>query len=216
MKDYQNAARRAKEADFDGVEIHGANGYLIDQFLQSKTNKRDDEYGGSIEKRFQFMKEVVEAVLEIWPSNRVGVRISPNGSFNDMGSPDFRETFLYVADQLSKYKIAYLHVIDQTKFSPFHGFGEPMTLADFRKVFPGPLMGNAGYTKDDAEARIASGDADLIAFGRPIITNPDLVERFANNWPLNSWTDMSNFYTFGAHGYTDYPTYKESESLVTK
>ncbi len=126
-----------------------------------------------------------------------------------MGSPDNRETFLYVAEQLSPFNLAYLHVIDQTNFSPFHGFGEPLTLADFRKVFRGPLIGNSGYTKETAESRIAAGEADLIAFGRPIITNPDLVEKFENNWPLTPWDDMSNFYTFGAHGYTDYPTYCE-------
>jgi N-ethylmaleimide reductase len=216
VREYRDAAERAKQAGFDGVEIHSANGYLIDQFLQSKTNHREDGYGGSIEKRFRFLKEIVESILEIWPSRRIGVRLSPNGSYNDMGSPDFRETFSYVAQQLSNFQIAYLHVIDQTNFSPFHGFGEPLTLADLRKVFSGPLMGNSGYTKETAEARIADGEADLIAFGRPIIANPDLVEKFTNNWPLNPWDDVTNFYAFGAHGYTDYPTHAQSESLVKK
>ncbi len=215
VKDYRGAAERAKQAGFDGVEIHGANGYLIDEFLQSRTNHRNDGYGGTIEKRFRFLKEIVESILEVWPSHKIGVRISPNGTYNDMGSPDNRETFFHVTEQLSKFQIAYLHVVDAGSLSPFHGLGQPLTLAELRKVFNGPLMGNGGYTKETAEARIAAGEADLIAFGRPIITNPDLVERFEHDWPLNPWDDMSKFYAFDAQGYTDYPTYEASKSLVT-
>ena len=207
VADYSNAARRAKDAGFDGVEIHGANGYLIDNFLQSKTNQRTDQYGGSVENRYRFLKEIVEAIVAIWPANRVGVRLSPNGVFNDMGSPDFREQFTYVATQLDSYGLSYLHVMDGLAFG-FHNLGEPMTLADFRKVFHGPLIGNCGYTQEMAEQAIASGHADLIAFGRPFISNPDLVERFRNNWPLAEVAPISDWYSpIGEKGYTDFPAY---------
>lgn len=208
VEDYRLAAERAKEAGFDGVEIHGANGYLIDEFLQSKTNQRTDDYGGSIEKRYRFLKEVVEAVTSVIPANRVGVRISPNGVYNDMGSPDYREQFTYVATQLDAYGLAYLHVMDGLAFG-FHNLGEPMTLADFRKVFHNALIGNCGYTQEAAEAMVEKGDADLIAFGRPFISNPDLVERFRNNWPLAPMAEMSDWYSpIGAKGYTDFPSHQ--------
>ena len=208
VDDYRRAAQRAKEAGFDGVEIHGANGYLIDAFLQSKTNHRTDQYGGSVENRFRFLKEVVEGVTSVWPAHRVGVRLSPNGSFNDMGSPDYREQFTFVASQLARFGLAYLHVMDGLAFG-FHKLGEPMTLAEFRKVFHGPLMGNCGYTQETAEKVIAEGHADLIAFGRPFISNPDLVERFKNGWPLAEEAPMSDWYLpTGAKGYTDFPVYE--------
>ncbi|MGJ3250498.1 MAG: alkene reductase [Elainellaceae cyanobacterium] len=212
VDDYHNAAQRAKLAGFDGVEIHGANGYLIDEFLQSKTNHRGDRYGGSIENRYQFLKEVTEAVLTVWDAKRVGVRLSPNGVFNDMGSSDFRETFLYVATQLSAYGLAYLHVMDGLAFG-FHELGEPMTLAEFRDVFSGALMGNCGYTQADAEVVLQEESADLVAFGRPYISNPDLVERFAHGWELNPLADMSVWYSFDAEGYTDFPTYREAQAV---
>ncbi|BAY45519.1 NADH:flavin oxidoreductase/NADH oxidase [Scytonema sp. HK-05] len=206
VEDYRRAAQRAKDAGFDGVEIHAANGYLIDQFLQSKTNHRTDQYGGSLENRYRFLKEIVEAILTVWPASRVGVRLSPNGNYNDMGSPDFRETFLYVAQQLNAYGLAYLHILDGLGFG-FHELGEPMTLAELRSVFTGSLIGNCGYTQETAEATIKDGSADLIAFGRPIISNPDLVERFTNGWPLNPPPDPSIWYSFDKEGYTDFPTY---------
>jgi N-ethylmaleimide reductase len=206
VEDYRLAARRARQAGFDGVEVHGANGYLIDQFLQSKTNRRTDPYGGSVENRFRFPREILEAVLEEFPPHRVGVRISPNGNFNGMGSPDYRETFLHVAEQLNAYPLAYLHVMDGLAFG-FHNLGEPMTLAEFRAVYKGPLMGNCGYTQESAEAATQRGDANLIAFGRPFIANPDLVERFTHGWPLAPEADMSIWYSFGEEGYADFPAY---------
>ena len=209
VEDYRQAALRAKDAGFDGVEIHAANGYLIDQFLQSKTNHRTDQYGGSLENRYRFLKEIVEAILTVWPASRVGVRLSPNGNYNDMGSEDFRETFLYVAQQLNAYGLAYLHLVDGLAFG-FHGLGEPMVLAEFRNVFTGPIMANCGYTQETAVAAIKDGNADLIAFGRPLISNPDLVERFANGWPLNPPADISGWYSFDKEGYIDFPTYQES------
>ena len=190
VEDYRRAAERAKEAGFDGVEIHSANGYLLDQFLQSKTNHRTDDYGGSVENRFRFLGEVVDAVTNVFPASQVGVRLAPNGAFGDMGSPDYREQFSFVAQQLDQYGLAYLHVLDGTGFG-FHELGEPMTLREFRGYFSGPLIGNVGYTEESAEAAIVDGCADLIAFGRPFISNPDLVERFANGWPLAEPADIS-------------------------
>ena len=207
IEDYRRAAGLAKSAGFDGVEIHSANGYLLDEFLQSKTNHRDDRYGGSLENRLRLLKGIIEAVLTIYPARRVAVRLSPNGVFNDMGSPDYRETFLYAAEQLNAYGLAYLHVMDGLAFG-FHGLGEPMTLAEFRKVYHGTLMGNCGHSQASAEALLQAGDCDLMAFGRPYITNPDLVERFAHGWPLNDFADMTHWYSFGAEGYSDYPAYQ--------
>ncbi len=211
VEDYGKAAERAKAAGFDGVEIHSANGYLLDQFLQSKTNHRTDAYGGSVENRSRFLGEVVDAVTGVFPANRVAVRLSPNGVFNDMGSPDFREQFTHVARQLDPYGLAFLHVLDGLSFG-FHKLGEPMTLRELRASFHGPLMGNVGYTQETAEAAIVSGDADLIAFGRPFISNPDLVDRFANNWPLAEPADMSVWYSFDKQGYADFPSYVTEEA----
>jgi 2,4-dienoyl-CoA reductase-like NADH-dependent reductase (Old Yellow Enzyme family) len=206
IEDYRRAAERAKAAGFDGIEIHSANGYLLDEFLQSKTNHREDQYGGSIENRFRLLREILEAVTTVWPANRVGVRLAPNGVFNDMGSPDYREQFIYAAEQLDSFGLSYLHVMDGLGFG-FHELGEPMTLADFRGVFSGPLMGNCGYTKESADEAIAKGEADMIAFGRPYISNPDLVERFAADAELNPEAPVEQWYTpAGAEGYTDFPS----------
>jgi N-ethylmaleimide reductase len=206
VEDYRRAAQRAKQAGFDGIEIHAANGYLINQFLESKTNQRTDRYGGSVENRFRFLREVVEACLKVWPANRVAVRLSPNGVFNDMGSADFRGQFLYAARALDAYGLGYLHVMDGLAFGT-HGLGEPVTLAEARTVFHGPLMGNCGYTREMADKVIAEGHADLVAFGRPYITNPDLVQRFANGWPLAPDAPLTVWSAPTAAGYTDYPVY---------
>jgi len=210
VEDYRRAAERARDAGFDGVEIHSANGYLLDQFLQSKTNQRDDRYGGSVENRYRLLGEVVHAVTSVWPADQVGVRLSPNGVFNDMGSPDYREQFTYAAQQLDRYGLAYLHVLDGLAFG-FHELGKPMELSEFRRVFHGALIGNCGYSQEEANERLEAGEADLIAFGRPFISNPDLVERFQNDWPLAETADMSVWYSpTGASGYTDFPTYQET------
>jgi N-ethylmaleimide reductase len=208
VKDFRRGAERAKKAGFDGVEIHAANGYLIDEFLQSKTNHRTDRYGGSLGNRYRLLDELVTALLPVFPG-RVGVHLSPNGNYNDMGSLDFRDTFLYVAGQLNRHKLAYLHVVDGQAFG-FHGLGEPMTLAEFRKVFKCPLIGNCGYTQETAEVAVRSGQADLISFGRPFLSNPDLVERFANRWPLNPPADMAVWFSFDSAGYTDFFGYAAS------
>ncbi len=207
VSDYRKAAKNALAAGFSGVEVHGANGYLINQFLDASTNLREDQYGGNLENRFRFFKEVLEAVLEIWPAERVGARISPNGVFNDMGCEDYRELYLYVAEEINRLKLGYLHIMDGLAFG-FHEKGEPMSLKEFRPIFKGAIIGNCGYTKEMAEERIAEGNADIIAIGRPFITNPDLAERYRNNWPLNPAEDMSLWYTPGPEVYTDYTPYE--------
>ncbi len=209
IADYKTAATRAKEAGFDGVELHSANGYLLNQFLESKTNQREDAYGGSIENRTRLLLEVVTAVNEVFPK-RVGVRLSPNGAFNDMGSPDYREQHSYAASELDKLDLAYLHVMDGLAFG-FHQLGTPMTLKDFRALFHGPLIGNCGYDLDAANAAVTCGDADIIAIGRPYLATPDIVERYQKDLPLNPDTDMSTWYTpSGSAGYTDQPTAKDA------
>ena len=208
VEDFRQAAINAKAAGFDGIEVHAANGYLINQFLDARSNQRDDEYGGSLENRYRFLSEVMDAVLEIWPAAQVGVRLSPNGVFNDMGHDSYRDTFTYVAQQLNKLKIGYLHVMDGLAFG-FHELGEPMTLAEFRALFDGLLIGNCGYDKETAEKRIADGDGDMIAFGRPWITNPDLPYRYEHNVELHSFDDPSQWYGGGAEGYSDYDEFRE-------
>ncbi|NNE92921.1 MAG: alkene reductase [Verrucomicrobiales bacterium] len=208
--EYRIAAARARDAGFDGVEVHAANGYLLDTFLQSKTNHRTDEYGGSVEARYRMLDQVVRSVAEVIPENQIGVRIGPNGDFNDMGSGDFREQFTYVAKQLNQYDLAYLHVIDGLEFGS-HGIGEPMQISEFREFFDKPLMGNCGYDREDGDEAISSGDADLIAYGRPYISNPDLAERFKSGWDLNPDADQDVFYApIGEEGYTDFPTAGEA------
>ena len=209
VADFGRATELARSAGFDGVEVHAANGYLLNQFLESKTNHRTDRYGGSVEKRYRLLGEVLEAVANAWSPERVGVRLSPNGSFNDMGSPDYRETFDYTARQLDTLGIGYLHLVDGLAFG-FHELGEPVTLEEARDAFSGTLIGSCGYDHETAEAAVGRGAADLIAFGRPFINNPDLPERFANGWPLNEDFDMATWYSggIGAKGYTDFPPYE--------
>ncbi len=208
VNDYKKAARRAMQAGFDGVEIHSANGYLIDQFLQSKTNERTDNYGGSIPNRYRFLDEILQAVMAEVSVDRIGVRLAPNGVFNDMGSADFRDQFTFVAEQLNNFSLAYLHVMDGLAFG-FHELGEAMTLSDIREVFKGPLMGNCGYNQKTAEQAIANKHADLIAFGRPYISNPDLVERFENDWTIAEEAPTEIWYAPSEEGYADFPVYQE-------
>ncbi|MEG4363488.1 MULTISPECIES: alkene reductase [unclassified Microcoleus] len=212
VEDYRKAAERAKIAGFDGLEIHAAGGYLIDTFLQTKTNHRTDSYGGPVENRYRFLKEIVEATIAVFPANRVGVKFSPNSAINDMGSPNYREDFLYVAGQLNACGLAYLHLVEGVAYG-FHELGTPMMIGEFRDVFAGPLVGNCGYTQEQAETALSSQVADLIAFGRNFISNPDLVERFTNGWQLNPPAEVAVWYSFGPEGYIDFPTYQESQAI---
>jgi N-ethylmaleimide reductase len=217
IRDYVNAAALAKEAGFDGIELHGANGYLIDQFLQGSTNKRTDKYGGSIENRARFLLEIIDAIIEsgTYPVERIGVKLSPNGVFGEMGHEENYEQFTYVAKELNKYNLAFIELMDGLGFG-FHGKSKAVTCMDFKKVFDGPIIANVGFTKETAEGIIRSGAADLVSFGRPYIANPDLVERFTNNWPLAPEAEYQYWWQpIGAKGYSDWPMYK-AESDETK
>ena len=196
---YCRASINAKKAGFDGVEIHAANGYLLDQFLRDGTNQRDDQYGGSIENRARLLLEVVDTVTHIWDSQLIGVRISPDNSFNDIHDSDPQALFNYVAEALDKRKLAYLHVVEG-------GFmGEHAVDYDqIRERFKGNYMANLGYDKEKAQAAIGSGHADLVSFGTLFLANPDLVERFKANAELNT-PDKDTSYGGDEHGYTDYP-----------
>ena len=198
---YRQAAKRAIEAGFDGVEVHSANGYLLDQFLRDGTNRRDDSYGGSLENRTRLLLEVLSAVLEIWEPSRVGVRISPENSFNDIRDSDPQATFNFVARALSGKELGYLHVVEGDMIS-----GERSL--DYRQIrdnFDGCYMANCGYDKARAQTAIASGDADMVSFGQLFLANPDLVQRFKTDAELNT-PDQDTFYGGDEKGYTDYPT----------
>lgn len=206
VENYRLAAQNAKAAGFDGVEIHAANGYLIDQFLEDGTNHRTDHYGGSIENRARFLMEIVEAVTTVWDANKVGVRLSPAGTFNSMSDSNPKALFSYVAEALNRYGLAYLHLIEPRSDESSGSEEEPeLTCKYFRSIFKGTIISAGGYNRELAEETIAAGNADLIAFGRFYIANPDLAERFALNAPLNPY-DRSTFYGGDEKGYTDYPT----------
>lgn len=202
VKQYEEAARRAKAAGFDGIELHGANGYLIDQFLRDGVNHRTDTYGGSVGNRARFLLEVLAAVQGVWGPDRVAVRISPTGGFNDMSDSDPVGTFTHVVRELKGRRLAFLHVIEALG-GPFHVAGDRIT-PRLREAFGGPLMLNGGYLADTAEAALASGEGDLVSFGVPFLANPDLPERFRAEAALNA-ADNATFYGGSEKGYTDYP-----------
>jgi 2,4-dienoyl-CoA reductase-like NADH-dependent reductase (Old Yellow Enzyme family) len=212
VKDYAHAAACAKKAGFDGVEVHGANGYLVDQFLQSSTNKRTDKYGGSIENRTRFLLEIIEELKTVYPSDRIGVRLSPNGAFGGMGSEDNAEQFTYAIEQLSKHNLGYLAVLDGFGFG-YHDKCRLLTAFDVKLAFKGTVIAHNSYTRDIAEGAIRSGAADLVGFGRDYISNPDLAERFENDWPLNGPADYTVYWdgSKGAEGYTDFPAYSSKD-----
>ena len=200
VQDYVHATKCALAAGFDGVEIHAANGYLLDQFLRDGSNKRDDNYGGSFENRARLLMEVTEAVVAVAGCNKVGLRLSPINLFNDMYDSQPQALFNYVTAALNQYNLAYLHVVEG-------GMGGDTVVFDFaemRKHFKGSYMANSGYDKVRGNAAIASGHADVIAYGVPFIANPDLVERYKINAPLNA-PKPDLFYGGDEKGYTDYP-----------
>ena len=206
IEEFQSGAERALRAGFDGVEIHGANGYLPDQFLQDGTNKRTDEYGGPIENRARFMLEVTQAAISVWGADRVGVRIAPSGTYGSMSDSDPQATFGYVATELDRLGIAYLHVVEpRIKGTEDVAHGDAAIGArHLRKKFSRTLIAAGGFTPASAEAIVTFGDADLVAFGRHFISNPDLPERLRKGLPLTRY-DRSTFYGGDARGYTDYP-----------
>ena len=205
VAEYVRGARLAKEAGFDGVEIHNANGYLLDQFLRSGTNHRTDGYGGSVANRARLTLEVASAVVSVWGSDRVGIRLSPGGVFNDMADANPRETFGYVLHELSKLELAYAHVTRVTAQDVAHGAKDGVGPKELRADFKGVLITAGGFDRAQAEQAIAEGWADGIAYGVPFLANPDLPRRLRENLALNP-PDEATFYASGAKGYTDYPT----------
>ncbi len=193
---FRKGAENAKAAGFDGVEIHGANGYLLDQFLQDTTNHRSDAYGGSREKRARLMLEVADAVAEVWGADRVGMHLAPRGDSHDMGDSDKLATFAYVARELGKRGLAFLCA--REKQAP-DSIGPAI-----KEAFGGVFIANEAFTRESAERALAEGKADAVAFGKLFIANPDLPERFAHHAPLNEW-NSATFYSGGASGYVDYP-----------
>lgn len=207
VADYATATGNARKAGFDGVEIHAANGYLLAQFLQDGVNRRTDAYGGSAENRARLVLEVVEAVVKAWDAKRVGIRISPVSPANDISDSDPARTFGYLAEKLSAFGLAYLHVVEGATGGPRDV--APFDFGALKKAFKGPYMANNGYTRELAVDAVGDGRADLVAFGRPFIANPDLVQRLASGAPLAT-PDQKTFYGGDGHGYTDYPTIEKA------
>jgi 2,4-dienoyl-CoA reductase-like NADH-dependent reductase (Old Yellow Enzyme family) len=194
---FRKGAENAQRAGFDGVEIHGANGYLLDQFLQDSTNRRTDDYGGSIENRARFMLEVTDAVASVWGASRVGMHLAPRGDAHSMGDSDPAATFGYVAEQLGRRRLAFIAARESN--------GPGRIGPDLKRRFGSVYIANEGFSYEDANRTIQAGEADAVAFGKLFIANPDLPRRFALGSPLNT-PDSSTFYNSGPHGYTDYPT----------
>jgi N-ethylmaleimide reductase len=211
---YRQAAKNALEAGFDGVEVHGANGYLIEQFLQSSSNRRADGYGGSIENRVRFLLEVTQAVIDVWGADRVGIRLSPHGVANGSGEADPMPLYTHAVKSLDPLGLAYLHFIEPR--SSGAGRAEvdhqnvPSAMVLFRPLWRGVLITAGGFTGEAAEAAIAAGHADAIAFGRIFISNPDLPRRLREGLPLTPY-NRATFYGGEEKGYTDYPVYGELE-----
>lgn len=208
LNDYRLACENAKMAGFNGVEVHAANGYLIDQFLQDTTNRRDDIYGGTFENRARFLLEVVDIATEVWGSGRVGVRLSPYGTFNDMGDQDPIGLFTYVLNKLNRKQIAYVHMIEPRATGAGAGAdtiqNAPSACDLFRRFFKGAFISAGGYIPDTAQEALATGQADAVAFGRFYISNPDLLDRIKQDASLAPY-NRATFYGGGEKGYTDYP-----------
>lgn len=208
IQDYRRAAERAMDAGFDGLELHAANGYLVDQFLQNGSNRRTDEYGGSLENRTRFLSEILSALISVWGADRVAVRIGPNGTWNGISDSDPKALFSSVVQNLNQFGLAYLHLIEpRIAGSDLIDAGQGPVAAEWlRPLFKGNLISAGGFEPDTAEAAVASGTVDAVAFGRYFVSNPDLPQRIQEHLPLTHY-DRQTFYTFDAHGYTDYPTF---------
>ncbi len=219
IEEFRKAAERALAAGFDGIELHGANGYLPDQFLEDGSNKRTDEYGGPVENRARFMLEILDALVSVWGPDRVGVRLSPSGSYGSMSDSDPLATFSYLVSQLNRYGLAYLHIVEprikgsedlvdgQAEHTP------PVAVEHLRSLFDGVIIAAGGFTRASALDVVEAGHADMVAFGRRFISNPDLPERLRRDLPLAPY-DRATFYGGRAEGYTDYPTYNSGDAFV--
>lgn len=209
IEQFKTAAENARMAGFDGVEIHGANGYLIDQFLRDGSNHRTDAYGGTPARRLALLLEIIDAVAAVWPRKRIGIRLSPENRFNDMSDSNPAEHFSYFITQLGSAKLAYLHMVE----------GDMMTRSStldyrtLRRLFNGLYIANNGYDKVRAMSVLRDGDADMVAFGTAFVANPDLVERFKNGWPLNT-PDPHTFYVGDERGYIDYPVFSVAKGVA--
>jgi len=194
------------------VEIHSANGYLLDQFLHDGSNKRTDQYGGSIENRARLLMEVTEAVVSVWGSDKVGLRLSPGGTFNSMSDSNPEALFNYVVSELNRFNLAYLHIVEPKIQGnvTVEDEGTGLGVRHFRPIYNGTLITAGGYTRETGDAVLKAGEADLVAYGRLFIANPDLPKRFKLNAPLNDY-DRSTFYRGDQHGYTDYPFLEQSQ-----
>lgn len=213
---YRQAAKNAMQAGADGVEIHGASGYLLDQFLQDNSNHRTDDYGGSIEKRARLLMDVTVAVIKVWGAERVGVRLSPSSTFQDMNDSNPEALFNYVVTQLNQFNLAYLHIVEPRIKGSHDDFSDKEVLlgaSHFRSLFRGTLISAGGYTRDTGETMLCQSNADLIAYGRLFIANPDLPERFALNLPLNPH-HRPTFTGGNEQGYTDYPFWDKSDESL--
>jgi N-ethylmaleimide reductase len=204
VADFRRGAVHAQQAGFDGVELHGANGYLVDQFLRDKTNQRSDRYGGSALNRARFLIEVTEALISEWGAERVGVRLSPTNPFNDIADSNPAATFATVIGELDRLNLAYLHIVEHAAGDPVAS-GEMPDIRYFRRLWGGALMANKGYDLPRANAALRDGVADLVSFAQLFLANPDLPERFRRGSALNQ-PDRKSFYGGAAHGYTDYPS----------
>lgn len=202
IEGYRKGAENAQRAGFDGVEIHGANGYLLDQFLQDSVNQRTDDYGGSLENRARLHLDVADACISVWGAGRVGMHLAPRGDAHSMGDSDLKGTFSYLARELGKRKLAFLCTREHE--------GPDWITPHLKREFGGPMIANESFTQASGEAAIARGDADAIAYGKLIIANPDLVERFREGAALNEW-NMATFYADGPEGYTDYPALERTK-----
>jgi N-ethylmaleimide reductase len=207
VNEYVHGAMLAKEAGFDGVEIHNANGYLLDQFLRDGTNQRGDSYGGSVRNRARLTLEVTEAVCSVWGADRVGIRFSPAGVFNDMHDSNPLETFGHVLQELNPFGLAYAHITQVTSQDIAHGAVEGVGPKELKPFWNGKIVSAGGFSLESGNAALFGGWADAIAFGVPFIANPDLPERFRRQASLNK-ADESSFYGGDEKGYTDYPFLK--------
>lgn len=207
VEQFRHAAELAKQAGFDGVEIHGANGYIIDQFLRDGSNHRTDAYGGNVKNRMRLLNDILDAVCTVWPAQRVGVRLSPENSFNAMADSEPQTHFNYFAEQLSPCGLAYMHILEGDMMTKSSALDYPA----LRARFAGTYVANNGYDFERAQAALHSGAADLVAFGIPFLANPDLVRRYREGLPLNE-ADPATFYGGSEAGYNDYPFYHSEKA----